>query len=156
MLADGYFTQLPPKTTGRERFGEQFLAKHAAIAALPLEDGAATLAELTAASIAQAIDTAGFAEARIIVSGGGAHNKSILARLAARLPRARVETSDVMGLPVDAKEAIAFAILGYETLRGRAANLPSVTGARHAAVLGAIVPQRLSELLAQIERESLA
>jgi anhydro-N-acetylmuramic acid kinase len=156
MLADGYFTQLPPKTTGRERFGEQFLAKHAAIAALPLEDGAATLAELTAASIAQAIDTAGFAEARIIVSGGGAHNKSILARLAARLPRARVETSDVMGLPVDAKEAIAFAILGYETLRGRAANLPSVTGARHAAVLGAIVPQRLSELLAQIERESRA
>lgn len=154
MLADDYFSQPPPKTTGRERFGPQFLAKHAsAFESLPLEVGAATLAELTAASIARAIDGAGFGHARIIVSGGGAHNESILTRLAARLPRAGVETSDAMGLPVDAKEAIAFAILGYETLRGRAANLPIATGARHPAVLGAIAPQNLSELLAQIEGE---
>jgi anhydro-N-acetylmuramic acid kinase len=154
MLADDYFSQPPPKTTGRERFGQQFLAKHAgAIRSLPLEDGAATLAELTAASIAQAIGRAGFGEARIVVSGGGAHNESIVKRLAARQPRARVETSDAMGLPVDAKEAIAFAILGYETLRGRAANLPTATGARHGTVLGAIVPQNLAELLAQIARE---
>ena len=103
---------------------------------MSLEDGAATLTELTAASIARAIVRAGFADARVIVSGGGAHNRTLLARLAARLPAARVETSDAMGIPVDAKEAMAFAVLGYETLRGRAGNVPAATGARHAVVLG--------------------
>lgn len=154
LLADPYFTQPPPKTTGRERFGAHFLKQHdAALSRLSIEDGAATLAELTAVSIARAIDRAGFADAAMIVSGGGAHNRSILAGLAARLPRANVEPSGAMGIPVDAKEAIAFAVLGYETLRGRAANVPVATGARHPAVLGAIVPQNLPELLARVVRE---
>ena len=154
MLDDEYFASLPPKTTGRERFGAQFLEEHRkALQHLSLEDGAATLAELTAASVAQAILRLGFAGARVIVSGGGAHNRTLLGRLAARLGPASVETSEVVGIPVDAKEAIAFVVIGYETLRGRAANLPTATGAVRPVVLGAIAPHNLFELLAQVERE---
>ena len=154
MLADEYFAASPPKTTGRERFGAQFLLQHGdALRRLSLEDGAATLTELTAVSIAQAIARAGFAGARIIVSGGGAHNRSLLGRIAARLEPARVETSDGMGIPVDAKEAMAFAVLGYETLRGRSANVPAATGAARPAVLGAIAPYNLRALLEEIESE---
>ena len=154
MLADEYFVASPPKTTGRERFGAQFLLQHGdALRRLSLEDGAATLTELTAVSIAHAIARAGFAGARIIVSGGGAHNRSLLGRIAARLEPARVETSDGMGIPVDAKEAMAFAVLGYETLRGRSANVPAATGAARSAVLGAIAPYNLRALLEEIESE---
>lgn len=154
LIADDYFALSPPKTTGRERFGGQFLARYAGeFAQLSTEDGAATLTELTAISIAQALARAGFASARVIVSGGGAHNRELLARLAARLDGARVETSDAMGIPADAKEAIAFAVLGYETLRGRAGNVPAATGAAHPAILGAIAPYELSALLAEIGRE---
>lgn len=157
LMSDEYFAAPPPKTTGRERFGAQFLARYAGeFAHLSTEDGAATLTELTAASIAQALVRSDFSDARVIVSGGGARNRALLARLAARLGGARVETSDAMGIPVDAKEAIAFAVLGYETLRGRAANVPAATGAAHAAVLGAIAPHELSVLLADVARECAA
>ncbi len=142
-----------PKTTGRERFGEQFLSQFAELAALSLEDGAATLTELTAASIAQAVRRAGFGTASVVVSGGGARNGRLIERLDARLQPARVELSDVMGLPAEAKEAMGFAVLGYETLRERAGNVPAATGAGHGAVLGAIAPVRLRELLARIESE---
>jgi anhydro-N-acetylmuramic acid kinase len=154
MLADEYFALSAPKTCGRERFGAQFLAQHGGVLAeLSLEDGAATLTELTAASVAHAIAGADFAGARIIVSGGGAHNRTMLAGISRRLEAARVQLSDAMGLPIDAKEAIAFAVLGYETLRGRAANVPAATGASRAVVLGAIAPYRLSNLLERITRE---
>jgi anhydro-N-acetylmuramic acid kinase len=157
MLADPYFDWSPPKTTGRERFGTHFLARHGALLArLSPQDGAATLTELTAASIAAALQREGFHAARVIVSGGGAHNSALLDRLAQHLRGAAVETSGAHGLPADAKEAIAFAVLGYETLRERAANVPQATGARHAAVLGAIAPHRLAALLREIERECSA
>ncbi len=154
MLADEYFAVPPPKTSGRERFGAQFLVRHRdALVKLSIEDGAATLAELTATTVAAAIECQGFAGARVIVGGGGANNPALLARLAARLKGARVERSDAMGIPAEAKEAIAFAVLGYETLRGRASNVPAATGARRAVVLGAIAPCGLIELLARIEAE---
>jgi len=152
MLDDGYFTLANPKTTGRERFGEQFLRRHP-VARLSLQDAAATLTELTVESIGREIERTGFARARIIVSGGGARNPRLMARLSARLEHARIETSDTMGIPAEAKEAVAFAVLGYETLRGRAGNVPAATGARHPAVLGAIAPYRLRELLAEIAAE---
>ncbi len=154
MLDDEYFMRRPPKTTGRERFGEQFLAQHEALlCGISIEDAAATLAELTAASVADAIGREGLPMARVIVSGGGSRNPSMLERLAARLPRTRVETSDAMGIPADAKEAVAFAVLGYETLRGRPANIPTATGARRAVVLGSIAPYHLGAVLAQLDRE---
>jgi len=153
MLADDFFAASIPKTTGRERFGEQFLAQHARLSALSLEDGAATLTELTAASAAEAIERTGLQNARVFVSGGGARNRTLMERLAARMHPASVELSDVMGLPAEAKEAMAFAVLGYETLRERAGNVPAATGAQRPVVLGAIAPQNLRELLARIERE---
>lgn len=153
-LADPYFAQPPPKTTGRERFGAQFLRAHARhLDALSLEDGAATLAALTAQTLADAIVSCAPEGARVLVSGGGAHNRAIMAELAKRLPRSRVERSDVMNLHGDAKEAIAFALLGYETLRGRAANVPRATGASRSVPLGAIAPYNLHALLAKVEAE---
>ena len=154
MLGDEYFRLPPPKTTGRERFGAQFLTRHGdRLARLSAEDGLATLTELTAITIAHAIEAADMAAARTIVSGGGARNATMFARLSARLPHARVERSDAMGVPADAKEAMFFALLGYETLRGRVSNLPRATGADRGVPLGAIAPFELEALLGQVERE---
>jgi anhydro-N-acetylmuramic acid kinase len=154
MLGDEFFLAPPPKTTGRERFGSHFLSKHAArLDTLTLEDGAATLTELTAVAIAFAIRRSGFREAALVVSGGGARNSFLLERLAARVAPARLERSDALGLPADAKEAMAFAVLGYETLRGRAANVPAATGARRAVVLGALAPHELGGLIERLRLE---
>ena len=157
MIGDGYFARPAPKTTGRERFGAGFLAAHRdALERLSPGDGAATLLEVTAASIAEAIEASGFGRAHVLASGGGARNGRLMERLAARLPAARVETTEAMGVPVEAKEAIAFALLGYETLRGRAANVPSATGARARVLLGAIAPYELGALLERMDRECRA
>ncbi|MHB8141197.1 MAG: anhydro-N-acetylmuramic acid kinase [Vulcanimicrobiaceae bacterium] len=154
MLADPYFAQMPPKSTGREHFGAAFLDLHARrLAALSTADGAATLTELVAASLSQAIRALGLDRPRVLCSGGGVRNPVLLARIAARLPDVRVESTAVMGIDPDAKEAVAFAVLGYETLRGRPANLPSVTGARHRVVLGGLAPYDLSSLLAKVAAE---
>lgn len=153
MLTHPYFAQPPPKSTGREAFGAVFLAAHeAALAKLSLEDACATLCVLTAGSIADAIARVAPPRGRLIVSGGGLKNTALMRRLIERVPGYAVEPSDAM-VPADAKEAVAFAILGYETLRGRPAGLPRVTGARHAALLGAIAPCALDALLAKIRAE---
>jgi anhydro-N-acetylmuramic acid kinase len=157
MLADPYFALPAPKTTGRERFGSQFLREHAdVLAGLSLEDGAATLAALTAATLADAVRSVSSGGALVLVSGGGAHNVGIMAGLQERLPGFRVEPSDVMNVHADAKEAVAFAVLGYETLRGRAANVPRVTGASRGVVLGAIAPSNLAAVLQKMDAECRA
>lgn len=154
LLDDEYFALHPPKTTGRERFGAQFLAAHAPLLdPLTLEDGCATLTELTAASLADAIDGLGLGGARVVVSGGGAQNATLMSRLQSHLESARVEPLDALGIPADAKEAVAFAILGYETLRERAANVPRATGASRAVALGAIAPFDFARLHAEVQRE---
>jgi anhydro-N-acetylmuramic acid kinase len=154
MLEDEYFAAAPPKSTGRERFGAQFLRQHRdVLGGLSLEDGCATLTELTAASVAAAIDGCRLAGARVLVSGGGAKNPSLMDRLQARLPHASIEPSDMVGIPADAKEALAFTVLGYETLRERAANVPRVTGAARAVSLGAVAPFDFARLHAEILRE---
>ena len=154
MLSDPYFALAPPKTTGRERFGAQFLDEHQArLDALSFEDAAATLTALTAQALAAAIDASASREARVIVSGGGAHNPAIMRELQRRLPKRRVESSDSMNLRADAKEAVAFAILGYETLRGRAANVPRATGASAPVILGAIAPYELDALFDKMRIE---
>jgi anhydro-N-acetylmuramic acid kinase len=157
MLADAYFAQLPPKTTGRERFGEQFLLQHAgSLEELSIEDGAATLSALTAQTVADAVRSSSPAGAHLIVSGGGSRNQAVMTMLRERLVGFRVERSDAMNVNPDAKEAIAFALLGYETLRGRPANIPRATGASVPAVLGAIAPYRLLTLLSKVESECRA
>jgi anhydro-N-acetylmuramic acid kinase len=154
-LRDPYFALEPPKSTGRERFGAQFLRRYArALGKLSAEDGCATLAAFTVEAIARDIERYGPPNARVVVSGGGLRNRSLIAGIAIRLgPSYDVVPSDDLGVDPDAKEALAFAVLGYETLRGRAAGLPSVTGASRAAVLGAIAPFELGALLGKMERE---
>jgi len=112
---------------------------------------------LTARSVAADIAAHAPAGARVVVSGGGARNTTLLALLRSALGgRHEVAVSGALGIDPDAKEALAFALLGYETLRGRRAGLPSVTGASQAALLGAIVPYELSALLAKIDGELAA
>jgi anhydro-N-acetylmuramic acid kinase len=152
-LADPYFTRRPPKSTGREQFGAPFIARHrAALDALPFHDAVRTLTDLTIRSVAAAIRAHAPNARRTIVSGGGAHNLAILDGLRAALP-GDVETSDTYGIDPDAKEAIAFALLGYEALRERPAGLPHVTGARGPRVLGAIAPAGLAALIGRVRAE---
>jgi anhydro-N-acetylmuramic acid kinase len=155
LLTDPYFELPPPKSTGRERFGRQWLdAYRPALERLAIEDGCATLAAFTIQPLAAAIRAYAPPGSRVIVAGGGARNRALVERLAIALGScARVELSDRYGLDPDAKEAIAFAILGYETLRGRRANLPRVTGARSATILGSIVPHDLPSLLSRVAAE---
>jgi len=153
LLADPYFARRPPKSTGRERFGGPFIARHrAALDALPFPDAVRTLTELTVRSVAAAIAEYAPAGARTIVSGGGAHNLTLLDGLRAALS-GPLETSAAFGIDPDAKEAIAFALLGYETLREHAAGLPNVTGARGPRVLGAIAPAGLAALFERVRAE---
>jgi anhydro-N-acetylmuramic acid kinase len=147
LLADAlchpFFLRHPPKSAGREQFGRAFVERYfLSRRRARFEDLLRTSVELTARTIAGALARFVFPGAnvdRLIVSGGGAHNRLLLKRLIELLPHLTVELSDRYGLPVDAKEAIAFAILADRTLRRLPGNLPSVTGARRAVVLGKIV-----------------
>jgi anhydro-N-acetylmuramic acid kinase len=141
LLADPYYAQKPPKTAGREQYGKEFVARLRA-SGVPMPDLIATATALTAATVAFGIRRfAGFASGDLIVSGGGAHNPRIMSHLAAFLPGFTIGTSGDYGIDIDAKEAIAFAILAHQTWRGRPSNLPSATGARRAVVLGKRVGQ---------------
>lgn len=154
LLAHPYFVQPPPKTCGREQFGEEFarrvlrMAHSSARRARP-EDLVRTATLLTPLSIVAAIHrwvlprlarNRRSAGADLILAGGGAHNPLIRAQLEAGLAGhgVRVCTSGDLGVPEDGKEAYAFALLAYETLHQRPSNLPSATGARHPAILGKI------------------
>lgn len=142
LLSMDYFSRRPPKTAGREQFGEQFVADLLERAIFhKFEDLVCTATELTAGSIVRAIENFVIPEAHIdqlIISGGGARNELLVSRLRALLPQLVVLRSDDLGVPVDAKEAIGFAILANETFNLHAGNIPSATGARHPAVLGKV------------------
>jgi anhydro-N-acetylmuramic acid kinase len=137
LLSDRYYRRKPPKSAGREQYGAEFVARMKE-SGLPLRDLIATATVLTAATVALAVGAWADPKADLIVSGGGAHNPQIMAHLAAFLPDAAISTSADHGIGIDAKEAIAFALLAHETWRGRPSNLPSATGARRAVVLGDI------------------
>ena len=140
LLAEPYFARPWPKSTGRELFNMSWLDGHLGKAGkVAAEDVQATLCELTAVSIAQAAARAG-AAARLIVCGGGTHNAHLLRRLGTHLPSLRIEPSSAHGVDPDFVEAAGFAWLASRTLAGKAGNIPSVTGARHAVVLGALYP----------------
>ena len=139
LLEDPFFGERPPKSTGRERFGPEFAARLAA--RVPGPDGVATAVELTARSIAGAIDRWAPEAAEILVSGGGRHHPGLMAALVRRLGgRRTVRLFDDLYFSGDAKEAVAFALLGYLTVHGQPGNLPAATGARGPRVLGAVTP----------------
>jgi anhydro-N-acetylmuramic acid kinase len=140
LLKDPYFRQPPPKTAGREQYGAEFVERLLQTG-LSLLDLIATSTAFTAAAVAMGIER--FVRPRmpvdeLIVSGGGVHNRQMMAQLAAFLPGVSLASSTDYGVDADAKEAIAFAVLAYETWRRHPANLPSATGARRAVVLGKI------------------
>jgi anhydro-N-acetylmuramic acid kinase len=144
LLSDPYLKLAPPKSTGREYYGNAYLKKLIALGrrhrAKPNDlIRAATI--FTALSVVDALNRFVLPKTKIhqlIVSGGGAHNPLILAQLSAALPGMEVLPSSRVGIPEDAKEAFAFALLAYETFHQRPANLPSATGARGPAILGKI------------------
>jgi anhydro-N-acetylmuramic acid kinase len=137
LLADPYYRRRPPKSAGREQYGAEFVARLKK-AGLPMRDLIATATVLTAATVAMRVGTCEGDSTDLIVSGGGVHNPQIMAHLAGFLPGVGISTSTEHGIDADAKEAIAFAVLAYQTWRKRPSNLPSATGARHAVVLGDI------------------
>ncbi|HEY1990900.1 MAG TPA: anhydro-N-acetylmuramic acid kinase [Gammaproteobacteria bacterium] len=140
MLQEPYFHLAAPKSTGPELFNRQWLDRHLAGRKLATEDLLATLAELTARSVAEAAlqHTAGVKH--VYVCGGGANNGHLLARLAAQLPGAAVESTAAIGIDPAWVEAAGFAWLAYRTVNHQPGNLPVVTGAGKYAVLGAIYP----------------
>ncbi|QCR36268.1 anhydro-N-acetylmuramic acid kinase [Nissabacter sp. SGAir0207] len=145
MLADPYFAAPAPKSTGREYFNLAWLERHlAGHPNLAPEDVQATLAELTATTISEQVQLSGGCD-RLLVCGGGARNPLVMARLAALLPGTEVCPTDQFGIRGDDMEALAFAWLAARTLSGLPGNLPSVTGARAPAVLGAIYPAGLRQ-----------
>jgi len=144
LMKDPYLRLAPPKSTGREYYGKDYLKDLLSIGrryhAKPADLVRATTI-FTALSVVDALDRFVLPKHKIhqlIVSGGGAHNPLILAQLSAALPGIEVLPSSQLGVPEDAKEAFAFAILACETFHRRPANLPSATGACGPAILGKI------------------
>jgi anhydro-N-acetylmuramic acid kinase len=144
-----FFRRKPPKTAGREEFGREFVREFLRSCGRARKQGiVATATALTATSIADAIrrfvlnnPTARNGSVReMILSGGGAKNPTLVTMLAKELALLdiRVRFSDELGLPSDAKEAVAFAVLGYQTWHRKPSNIPSATGAKRTAVLGKI------------------
>jgi len=145
LLRAPFFRQRPPKTAGREQFGAEFV--NAFLRRFRREeksDAVATATAFTAYSIADALSRFVLkrrnAFTEYIVSGGGAKNPTLMAMLANQLKPLglAIRSSDEFGLPSDAKEAAAFALLAYETWNQRPSNVPAATGAKRPAILGKI------------------
>ncbi len=142
LLADPFFAAPPPKSTGRERFGDQYARE--LNRRVPGADGVATAVELTARSVADAVGRWVPGDAEIVASGGGCHHPGLMASLARCLDalpgRHPLRAFSELFFPGDAKEAVAFALLGYLTLHGQPGNVPAATGASGSRVLGAVTP----------------
>ena len=152
-LRGRFFSQPPPKTAGREQFGREFVREFEQACksthsrrktpSVHNQDVIATATAFTARSIADAIERHLPARGKfreVIASGGGTRNPTLMAMLANALSQLglALRTSDEFGMPSEAKEAVAFAVLAYETWHRRPSNVPSATGAKRAAVLGKI------------------
>ena len=146
LLADPYFDQPPPKSTGRERFGIDYADKLIARvrkAGGSDNDAVATATALTAESIGRAIARWGAGKddgAEVLISGGGAKNPALVEGLAAKIQPRPVVLFDQVFFNGEAKEAVAFAFLGHQTVMGKPGNLPAATGARGPRILGHITP----------------
>jgi anhydro-N-acetylmuramic acid kinase len=141
-LSDPFFRQTPPRSTGRERFGRDFVERWVAEGrkrGANLDDLLATAAALTAESVADSIRCfVPTSVQALYAAGGGANNAALLKQLSERLDPIKVETTAELGMPVECREAAAFALIAHETMAGRASSLPQVTGAARAVVLGSV------------------
>jgi anhydro-N-acetylmuramic acid kinase len=148
-LRDPYLRLPPPKTAGREQFGEAYTERAFAAAKrfrVRNEDLVRTATASTSLSIAQAMRRFVLPKARIeelVVAGGGAKNPLMMAQLAAGLPEITIVDPKQFGVAPQAKEAFAFAVLAYEAYHGRANNLPAATGARFSVSMGKRVSGRV-------------
>lgn len=147
-LKEKFFRQKPPKSAGREQFGREYAARFLAacrrVSRRP-EDAVATATAFTARSIVDAIlcfvrPLTAKSPLDCVISGGGARNSTLLAWLSEGLTPlgCTVQTSDDAGIPAEAKEAVAFALLAWQTWHHRAGNVPSATGAARPAILGSV------------------
>lgn len=144
LMENPFLAKEPPKSTGREVFGPEAVDRLlASCLDLAPADIVRTLAEFTSASVVDACTR--YVEPRVhgridrlVIGGGGAHNQTILDSIARRIPQTEVMTQERLGFSSDAKEAVAFAILGNQTLHGKPSNVPTATGAAGPAVLGSI------------------
>jgi anhydro-N-acetylmuramic acid kinase len=144
LMRDSYFQRKPPKSTGREYFGAAYVEKLVSLGRryhTKPNDLVRTATVFTALSVVDALQRFVLPKVKInqlIVSGGGANNPLLIGQISALLPDVSVMPSTSLGVPVDAKEALAFALFAYETFHQRPSNLPSATGARGPAILGKI------------------
>ncbi len=146
LLAEPFFHLPPPKSTGRDLFNLDWLQNMGGAIKDQAEDVQATLLELTARSIADALEQYAAQTSRVLVCGGGVHNRLLLHRLQTLMPKRKVETTSAVGIDPDWVEAMAFAWLARQTLHQQGGNLPQVTGAQHAVVLGGIYPGKGAKL----------
>ena len=138
LMREEFFNKPAPKSTGRELFNLSWLENKLADEIYQPQDVQATLTEFTAISISHEVNR--FGEGELLVCGGGARNPLIMQRLSELLPDWQVKTTNQVGVDMDYMEAMAFAWLAHQTTHQLAGNLPEVTGAEKAAVLGAIYP----------------
>ncbi|MHB1087331.1 MAG: anhydro-N-acetylmuramic acid kinase [Acidimicrobiales bacterium] len=140
LLADPYYAAPAPKSTGKEHFHLEYLLNELSSRSIEDDDLIATLSDLTARTVADAVRAYGVKE--LFVSGGGTRNPHLMRLIESYLRDVKVSLVDDFGVPEAAKEAALFALIGFLTVHGIDASVASCTGARHASVLGAIIPGR--------------
>ncbi len=143
LLSHSYLAKHPPKSTGREEFGEAYIAgvlRQAKAKRLSLQDTLATSCEFVASTILDSCRWLQGSVDEVILGGGGVKNLALMGTLRQVFTPRPVLTMDQVGVDSNAFEALAFAVMAYQTIQGIPTNVPSVTGARHAVVLGTIVP----------------
>lgn len=141
LLQEPFFRLAPPKSTGRDRFNRSWLQMRLQGHSVEPVDVQATLTQLTATTIAQAIDRYCADAMELVVCGGGAYNETLMRMLGAAVAPRAVLASDALGIAADQVEALAFAWLAHQFMQRRPGNLPAVTGARGPRILGALYPR---------------
>lgn len=138
LLGDDYFSRPPPKSTGFEHFNLAWLRRHLGAAELAAADVQATLMALTVRSVADGVSRHGGGCSELLLCGGGVHNDELVARLRSALAPLRIASTAEHGLHPDWVEAALCAWLARQTMNQRPGNVPSVTGAATAEVLGGV------------------
>jgi anhydro-N-acetylmuramic acid kinase len=138
LLDEDYYRLPPPKSTGKELFTATYVRERLGDGAPEGDDLLATLTELTARLVVDAIDAHRLDE--LVVAGGGVRNPTLMGRIAALAPAVTIRRLEEFGLPAQAKEAYMFALLGYLSAHGLEGTIASATGARRGSILGSLTP----------------